>query len=147
MLTVQFIQMPRHWGLRAAAGKMLKSFTTVYCASGRRFTVVLKTSGERRREYMYVPSRSSLCCLQQGCAAVWPDDQVSLPYSHWNLEPVFWAAEILLCFIQLPEWTQNCFGPWHRAPMRALLGSRARQEKYFATYLVLSHYACSETKR
>lgn len=46
--------MPRHWGLRAAAGKMLKSFATVYCASGKKFTEVPKTSGEGRRERMCI---------------------------------------------------------------------------------------------
>lgn len=34
-------------GLRAAAGKMLKSFSSVYCTSGKRFTAVTKTWGRR----------------------------------------------------------------------------------------------------
>lgn len=73
--------MPRHWGLGAAAGKMLKSFTIVYCASGKRFTAVPETSGERRREHAYPLEELALqytCCLQQDCAAIWPDDQVML---------------------------------------------------------------------
>lgn len=57
---VQSIQMPRHRGLRAAGGKMLKSFTTVYCTSGRRFAAVPKTSGERRRRRCTSPQE--VCC-------------------------------------------------------------------------------------
>ena len=52
--------MPRHWGLRAAAGKVLKSFTAVCCASGKRFAAVPETSGERRRHKC--ASSRGVCC-------------------------------------------------------------------------------------
>lgn len=38
-----WISLSKCQGLRAAAGKMLKSFSSVYCASGKRFTAVTKT--------------------------------------------------------------------------------------------------------
>lgn len=123
--------MPRHWGLRAAAGKMLKAFSTVYCASGKRFAAVPKTSGERRREHMHVLRVLSRSLLQYGLPAAglccslagWPSELAML---RCHLEP---PKQRLYFGLQRSLYASySCLnGPRGRAAMRALFGSRATQ--------------------
>lgn len=58
LCSVQSNQMPRHWGLRAPAGKMLLFSTAVYRTSGKMLTQVPRTCMEKQREPEHVILRS-----------------------------------------------------------------------------------------
>lgn len=75
-----WISLSKCQGLRAAAGKMLKSFSSVYCASGKRFTAVTKTQwrGGGRWRTEPTPNLPRSFCRAVLSAAAWPKDRGSL---------------------------------------------------------------------